>query len=164
MSAPAAGALPGLANPVLVFDDVPAGTMEETLTEISLRLEAAGVVSDAEDLARRLLDRERLGCTGLGSGIAIPHCKVRGLADIVLAIAPCPSGVDFGAPDGILVTLILAILSPAEAPALHLQALARISRLLRTPGVADRLRAARTADGLLEALRESEAGQAVPNR
>lgn len=156
--------LANLANPRLIFTGMAAGSLEEVLTEMARRIAAAGVVPDEAELARRLLERERLGCTGLGGGVAIPHCKVRGISDIVFSIGSCPSGVDFHAPDGIPVTLIFLILSPAEAPAAHLQTLARISRLLKTPGAAESLRAAESPERLLEALREAEAGKAVVNR
>jgi PTS system nitrogen regulatory IIA component len=150
------GFLQGLVDPRLVFTGFVPASMEEALVEMSARIVALGVTSNADELSRRLLDRERLGCTSLGAGIAIPHCKVKDLADLVLAIASCPQGVDFHAPDGVPVTLIFLILSPAQAPALHLQALARISRLLKTPGVADALRSAPNADQLVSALRDAE--------
>jgi PTS system nitrogen regulatory IIA component len=70
--------------------------------------------------------------------------------------------VDFGAPDGVAVTLIFLILSPAQAPAQHLQALARISRLLRWPGVADSLRQAGSPDQIVQTLREAEKCLPVP--
>lgn len=147
-------------DPRLVFTGLTPASMEAALSEMAARIVARGVVADGADLTRRLLERERLGCTGLGGGVAIPHCKLKELGDLVLSIASCPAGVDFGAADGLPVTLIFLILSPAQAPAVHLQALARISRLLKTPGVADALRAAATPDELISALRESEA--AVP--
>lgn len=160
MSAEPSGFFQSLIDPRLVFTGLPPGTMEETLTDLSRRVAASGIVKDPEDLARRLLERERLGCTGLGGGIAIPHCKLKDLDELVLSVASCPSGIDFGASDGLPVTLVFLILSPAQAPALHLQALARISRLLKTPGVAESLRRASTSDELVAALREAEA--AVP--
>jgi PTS system nitrogen regulatory IIA component len=150
------GFLQSLVASRLVFPELQARTMEEALTEISRRLAAAGVVADAEDLARRLLERERLGSTGLGSGIAIPHCKLRELQDVVLAVAMSGPGVDFHSSDGIPVSLIFLILSPADMPALHLQALARISRAIRRPGVADRLRVARSAEEIAGALQQAE--------
>ncbi|HYR45947.1 MAG TPA: PTS sugar transporter subunit IIA, partial [Thermoanaerobaculia bacterium] len=158
------GSLANLADQRLIFTDLPAGSLEEVLTEMSRRLAAAGAVPDGEELKRRLLERERLGCTGLGGGVAIPHCKIRGISDIVFSIGSAPAGVDFHAADGIPVTLIFLILSPADAPAAHLQALARISRLLKAPGAADSLRAARDPEQVLTALKEAEAGQAVVNR
>ncbi len=153
--------LQALVDSRLVFTDLKATTLEEALSEMARGLAAAGVVRDAQDLARRLLERERLGCTGLGSGIAIPHCKLKDVSRITLAIGSSCGGVDFRAPDGAPVTLIFLILSPADAPALHLQALARISRLLRTPGVADNLRRASTAEQILEAVKEAEASLTV---
>ncbi|MFN2387319.1 MAG: PTS sugar transporter subunit IIA [Thermoanaerobaculia bacterium] len=151
-----AGFLQSLVESRLVFPELQARTMQEALTEIARRLADAGVVADAEDLARRLLERERLGSTGLGSGIAIPHCKLRELQDVVLAVAMSGPGVDFHSSDGIPVSLIFLILSPADMPALHLQALARISRAIRRPGVADRLRVARSAEEISGALQQAE--------
>jgi mannitol/fructose-specific phosphotransferase system IIA component (Ntr-type) len=76
--------------------------------------------------------------------------------DVVLAVGLAPDGIDFHAADGVPVTLIFLILSPADQPAVHLQALARISRLLRTPGVVETLRRARTREEILEALKEAQ--------
>ena len=147
---------PGPVDPRFVFADLESVTAEGALTEMARGLAAAGVVRDAEELVRRLLDREQLGCTGLGSGIAIPHCKWKGLSEIIVAIGSSRSGIDFHAADGVPVTLLFLVLSPAETPALHLQALARISRLLRTPGLAEDLRRASTAGGILETLRGAQ--------
>ena len=98
------------------------------------RLSTLGLVSTVDDLVARLLEREQLGCTGLGGGIAIPHCKMPGLSDVVVAMATTAEPIPFGAADGIPVRLIFLVASPAAASAAHLQALARISRILRTPG------------------------------
>ena len=156
MNPGAEGLWPGAVDPRLVFADLGSKTAEGALAEMAQRLAASGVVKDAQELTRRLFERERLGCTALGSGIAIPHCKWKGLSDIVVAIGASRSGIDFHAADGVPVTLLFLILSPAETPALHLQALARISRLLRGPGVAESLRRASTPEGIIEALREAE--------
>jgi len=152
LTASAAGLHPGLVDPRLVFTGLSASSVAEALGEIAQRLAKAHVVSDGGDLTRRLLERERLGCTGLGRGMAIPHCKLKDLGDIVLAVASFHPGVDFGAPDGIPVTLVFLILSPARSPGLHLQALARISRLLKSPGVAESLKNAHTPDEIVSAL------------
>jgi len=145
--------LQGLLDPRYVFDDLRGETMEDVLGEMARRLAAAGVVRDVAELTRRLIDREKLGCTGLGAGVAIPHCKSRDVQDIVLAVGVTPQGVDFHAPDGRPVTLIFLILSPADQPAAHLQTLARISRLLRAPGISESLRRATTREEFLEALK-----------
>ncbi len=153
--------LPGAVDPRFVFTDLQASTLEGGVTEMAHRLAGAGAVRDPAGLARRLLERERLGCTGLGSGVAIPHCKLGEVKDIVLAIGTSQAGIDFHAADGVPVRLIFLILSPGDKPALHLQALARISRLLRTPGVVESLRRASTVSEILEAFREAQASFSV---
>lgn len=156
MSETSEGPLQALLDPQLVFTGLEATTLEEALAEMAHRLACAGVVRDPDALARRLLERERLGCTSLGAGIAIPHCKLKELTRIVVAIGSSRAGIDFHAADGVPVTLIFLILSPADAPSLHLQALARISRVLRMPGVAEHLTRASGAEEILGALKEAE--------
>lgn len=153
---------PRLVDERLVFPDLAGTTVEESLAEMSAGLARFGAVRDPDDVARRLVERERLGSTGLGAGIAIPHCKVRDLADVVLAVGVSRTGIDFRAADGVPVTLVFLVLSPSEAPALHLQALARISRIIRMPGVAEGLRTAPTAGAIAEILKEAERQLAVP--
>jgi nitrogen PTS system EIIA component len=148
----------GAIDPRLVFASIPGRTREDVLAELSRRVAAQGVVPDAGDLAERLLDREKLGCTGLGDGIAIPHCKLAGIDHVAVAVATTEQPVDFGAADRKPIRLIFLVVSPTQGPAAHLQALARISRMLRVPGVAQRLREAVTSEQLHEALREAETG------
>jgi PTS system nitrogen regulatory IIA component len=147
------GPLQGMLDPRFVFTDLRGPALEDVLGEMTRRLAAAGAVRDAADLTRRLVEREHLGCTGLGGGVAIPHCKSRDVGDIVLSVGLAPEGVDFHAADGVPVTLIFLLLSPSDQPALHLQTLARISRLLRSRGVVDNLRRASTREEIVEALR-----------
>ncbi len=151
---------PGL-DPRLVFSRIPASTREEALEAIAARMAATGSVREPGELVRCLLDRERLGCTGLGGGIAIPHCKLRDLDRVVLAVATTEAPIDFGAADGQPVDLIFLVASPPDAAAAHLQTLARVSRLLRTPGVVEILRGAVTSAALVEALREASAAWPV---
>ena len=72
--------------------------MEDALSEVSRRLAAAGVVRGRSGSRPAAPERERLGSTGLGAGIAIPHCKLRELRDVVLAVAMSGPGVDFTPP------------------------------------------------------------------
>jgi mannitol/fructose-specific phosphotransferase system IIA component (Ntr-type) len=149
------GVLQGLAETPYVFTGLRGPGLEDALAEMARRLAAAGAIRDVQDLTRRLVERERLGCTSLGGGVAIPHCKSGEVDDVVLAIGLAPEGIDFHATDGAPVTVIFLILSPVDHPALHLQALARISRLLRRPGVAEGLRRATTREEILEVLKEA---------
>src|SRR5262249_40733359 len=84
--------------------------------DISQRLAQTGAVRDAEELARHLIERERLGCTGVGSGIALPHCKLKNLSGIVVAIGRCPEPVDFLAPDGTFISVLFLVLAPRHTP------------------------------------------------
>jgi mannitol/fructose-specific phosphotransferase system IIA component (Ntr-type) len=154
--APGAASLQGLVDPRLVFTNVPGSTAQEALDALAERLSSAGVVADAGDLARRLLEREKLGCTAVGGGVAIPHTKSKSVGDLRLAIATLDPGADFGAADGIPVKLVFLVISPAQSPALHLQALARISRLLRVPGVRERILAAHGPEEIVAAVLDAD--------
>jgi PTS system nitrogen regulatory IIA component len=156
------GFFPGLVDEHRIFPDVAGTTRDEALAEMSAALAETGAVSDGADLARRLVERERMGSTGLGGGLAIPHCKLREIDDVVLAVGVSRRGIDFGAADGQPVRLVFLVLSPAGAPALHLQALARISRVMRVPGVLERVSEAATAGEIAAALKDAEARLAVP--
>lgn len=149
----------GIVPARLVFD-VSGPTGADVLSQMAARLEEAGVVSDGASLARALRERERRSSTALGSGIAIPHGKVPGLRGVVVALGIARPPVAFGAADSAPVDLVFLLLSPAEAPPTHLQALSRLSRILRVPGTAARIRQAGSG-AAAEVLREAEAGLMV---
>jgi nitrogen PTS system EIIA component len=92
-----------------------------------------------------LLNREQLGSTGLGNGIAIPHGKIKGLPGVTAVFARLAEPIDFDAVDDQPVDLVVMLLAPEGSGADHLKALSRVARLLRADGVVDRLRA--TKDG-----------------
>jgi PTS system nitrogen regulatory IIA component len=124
------------------------------LREIAGRLATAGVVGDAEALLQRLWEREQLGSTAIGRGIAIPHCKLDGLEHVALAVGLAPGGVDFGAADGQPVRLFFVVVSPSRSPAEHLQSLAAISRWVKADGRVERLLGLRDPGEVLDLLRE----------
>ncbi len=95
---------------------------------------------DQRDIFDTLLQRERLGSTGVGQGIAIPHGKISGLKQIIGLFARLEDPIDFDAIDDQPVDLVFVLLAPESAGADHLKALARISRLLREPSTIDKLR------------------------
>ncbi len=108
-----------------------------------------------------LLQRERLGSTGLGGGIAIPHAKFKGLERIHCLFARLDQPIDFESLDNEPVDLIFALLAPEHASGDHLKALARISRFLREPKALDRLRATRDRKVLLAILTQPAASHAA---
>jgi PTS system nitrogen regulatory IIA component len=117
---------------------------------LSLLAERAAAITGAPAAAIRqaLLDREQLGSTGVGRGVAIPHGKIDGLSEIVGVLAKLDHPIDFEAVDDQPVDLIFMLLAPADATAAHLKALAKVSRLLRDDRVRDALRGAASAEAL----------------
>jgi len=124
--------------------------------------ELAKVAAQATELSERkifdtLLERERLGTTGVGNGIAIPHGKLSELSALHGVFARLEKPVDFEAIDDHPVDLVFLLLAPDQAGADHLKALARVSRLLRNTANCDKLRGAINTDGLFMLLTQSEA-------
>lgn len=102
----------------------------------------------AKEIASALAERERLGSTGFGGGAAIPHGKVEGLDGVVGYFARLANPIDFQAVDGLPVDLVFLLLSPPDAGADHLKALAGVSRLLRDRQLVAKLRGARSKDAI----------------
>ena len=103
----------------------------------------------ADQVAAALSERETLGSTGVGHGVAIPHGKIEGLSEITAILARLCEPIDFDALDDEPVDLLFVLLAPADATAAHLKALAKVSRLLREAEVRAALRGADTAEAML---------------
>jgi len=140
-----------LLTPDSVIPRLRATSKKQALQELSKR--AAEVSGLPERLIFDvLLERERLGTTGVGYGIAIPHGKLPGLSRLYGLFARLEHPVDFDSIDEQPVDLIFLLLAPEAAGADHLKALARVARLLRDPDVARKLRESRDADALYSVL------------
>jgi len=111
---------------------------------------------DERQICEVLLQRERLGTTGMGQGVAIPHGKMEGLSRLYGVFARLETPVDFDALDDQPVDLVFLLLAPEGAGADHLKALARISRLLRDPEMCEKLRGSDSADAIFALLSEFE--------
>jgi PTS system nitrogen regulatory IIA component len=149
--------LGSLTRPELIFPDLPATDRAGVLHAFAERIAGRGLVANAVDLYQKLLEREQLGSTGIGGGIAIPHTKLQGLKSGVVALGMVPQGVDYGAVDGQPVRLFFLVVSPSGAPAEHLQALAAISRWIKAEGRAERLLALRDPTAIYDFL-QAEGG------
>ena len=106
----------------------------------------------AKEIAACLSERERLGSTGFGAGVAIPHGKLEGLSRVFGYFARLPAPIDFQAVDTLPVDLVFLILSPPDAGADHLKALAGVSRILRDKQILAKLRGARSKDAIYALL------------
>ncbi|HEY7457132.1 MAG TPA: PTS IIA-like nitrogen regulatory protein PtsN [Xanthobacteraceae bacterium] len=133
---------------------------KQALQELAARAAEAAGRSERE-IFETLLQRERLGSTGIGRGVAIPHGKLAKLDRLVGLFARLERPVDFDALDGEPVDLIFLLLAPEGAGADHLKALARVARLLRDDEIADKLRAARDSDAIFALLTAPSASHAA---
>jgi len=130
---------------------------EGVLAELVEVLVAERKVRDGRQAVQVLLDRERLGSTGIGEGIAIPHGKLRDLDELVAVFGRSPEGVEFDSMDGAPVHLFFLLMAPENSASTHLKALARISRLLKDRSFREELLQAGSQEELYEIIaREDE--------
>ncbi len=149
-----------LVNADGVVANLKATSKKQALQELSRR--AAEITGLHErQVFDVLMERERLGTTGVGNGIAIPHGKLAAFERLYGIFARLEKAVDFQAIDDRPVDLIFLLLAPEEAGADHLKALARVSRLLRDHDVCEKLRATQQKDALLAILTESKETRAA---
>lgn len=135
---------------------VKAQTKKALLQELSQAM-AKIIAVDHRIVFETLNTREKLGSTGIGQGIAIPHCKLEGLNRVYGLFARLAQPIDYDAVDGQPVDLVFVLAAPNHAGADHLKALARISRLLRDQATVAKLRGTETAEGLYSILTEPSA-------
>jgi len=131
-------------------------TPAEVLAELTRPI-ATATGLDAGRLLQTLLDREKLGSTGVGEGVAIPHGKLPGLAGIVAAFGRAPEGIDFRAIDGRPARLFFALFAPESSAGAHLKALARVSRIFRSPAFRDAILSAPDAAAIFRLIEAEDA-------
>ena len=130
---------------------LPGGNKRSLLQQLAT-LAGQRLQLDPAPILASLVERERLGSTGFGHGVAIPHGKVEGLTRIYCLFARLAEPVDFKAIDSTKVDLVFLLLSPPDAGAEHLKALATISRVIRNGMTLDKMRGARSRDALAAVL------------
>jgi PTS system nitrogen regulatory IIA component len=149
-----------LLSPDGVVANLKANSKKQALQELSAR--AAKITGQHERaIFDTLLERERLGTTGVGNGIAIPHGRLPGLDKLYGLFARVERPIDFDSIDEMPVDLIFLLLAPESAGADHLKALARVSRLLRDKAVCEKLRGAESADAIYALLTDSPTSHAA---
>jgi PTS system nitrogen regulatory IIA component len=128
----------------LVIEEIKATDKIGVIREFAGILQATGRVTDTEALVRILMERESLGSTGIGDGVAIPHGKLSFISNMIVAFGRSSRGVDFKSLDAKPVYLFFLLVTPDNKPGDHLKALARISRILKNPVLRENLK--RTSD------------------
>lgn len=126
-------------DPRAVVSDLKAANKKEVLEELCSALLSLHPTLDRDRMVGILLDRERLGSTGVGEGVAIPHGKMGDLGGLVACFGRSAKGVSFDAVDDQPVSLFFLLFAPENSAGVHLKALAKISRLLKRPSVREEL-------------------------
>jgi fructose-specific phosphotransferase system IIA component len=116
----------------------------------------SGKVSDQNHFVSAVLEREKLGSTAIGAGIAIPHARANTVNEVSIAFARSSQGIDFNSADGDPVNLIFLLAAPVESGSLYLKLLARISRLLRYQDLIDSLKNATTKEEVISIIASKE--------
>ena len=129
---------------------------QSVITELVDLLDTNGLLSDRNVVLDAVLAREQTRSTGIGSGIAIPHGKCKAVKELVMAIGLTDEPIDFASVDGKSVTIIFLLVSPADQTGPHIQALARISRLMLDEQFKEGLEKTTSADEVYELLNNKE--------
>ena len=139
-----------------IIADLDATDKEGTLSEVSLFLEHKGIIQDHAKLLLALLDREKLGSTGIGDNMAIPHAKCEGIENITTVFARSRKGIDFQSLDRKPVHFVFLLLAPPASTGLHLKALAKIARLFKNPSLRENILKAEDADTINSLILEED--------
>ncbi|UCC96391.1 MAG: PTS sugar transporter subunit IIA [Phycisphaerales bacterium] len=129
---------------------------EAVIAELVDLLDAGGLLSDRDLALDAVLTRERIQSTGTGAGIAIPHGKCNAVRELVMAIGIAGEPIEFQSVDGKPVTILILLVSPADQTGPHIQALARISRLMLKEDFRQNLEQAASAEQVYELLSNYE--------
>jgi fructose-specific phosphotransferase system IIA component len=130
---------------------------ESVITELVDILDTNELLVDKKEVLQAVLSREKTRSTGIGSGIAIPHGKCKGVKDLVMAMGISHEGIDFQSIDEKPVYIVVLLASPIDRTGPHIQALARISRLMLDEEFKNKLQNAASAQELYELINRKEA-------
>lgn len=141
----------------MVIPDLKAKDRDEVLREMVVFLKEKEVINNEAELFEKLVQRENLGSTGVGDGIAIPHCKLAEISEPIVVLAVSKKGVAFSSLNGKPTSVFFLVISPPENPSLNLQILAAIAQLVRkVSSLPKKIMGAKTPRRMLEIIREEE--------
>lgn len=143
-------------DPSAITLELKSPAKKEAIAELCQLLQTGSKITDADAVMQALMDREKLGSTGIGQGVAIPHGKAEAAEKLVAALGVSRRGVDFEALDGEPVHVIFMLVSPRNGGAEHLKALAKISSLLKDKFFRQALKDAKNVDDVLKIIKEED--------
>ena len=141
-----------------IIEELQSKSKQEVLGELSSIFQKAGVRIERDLVTKILMEREKLGSTGIGDGIAIPHGKLAGLNDLMISFGRSREGIDFDSMDGKRVHLFFLLMAPENSASLYLKTLAKISKMLKDGTYRKQLMTARTKDEIYEVVSEKDDG------
>ncbi|RWU25387.1 PTS IIA-like nitrogen-regulatory protein PtsN [Pseudomonas alkylphenolica] len=136
--------------------NVPGGSKKRVLQEIATLIDREVPDLEMQDVFESLFAREKLGSTGFGNGIAIPHCRLKGCSSPISALIHLDAPIDYDAIDGAPVDLLFVLLVPEAATDAHLELLRQIASMLDRKDVRDRLRAASSSEALYQVVLDAQ--------
>ena len=139
-----------------IIEELKAKTKRDVLAELSRVIHRENGGTSQEDIVKTLLDREKLGSTGIGDGIAIPHGKLADLDELIVTFGRSKEGVDFDSMDGKPANLFFLLLAPENTTGLHLKALAKISKMLKDNAFKKKLMEARSKEELYSIIADED--------
>jgi PTS system nitrogen regulatory IIA component len=144
-------------SPLAVSAELQAKTKTDALRELCETLQRAHPALSVDRLLEVLQEREKLGSTGIGDGVAIPHGKLNGLPQLLASFGVSRTGIDFDAIDGRPTHLFFALMAPENSAGMHLKALARISRLFKNPAFREAILKAESSQGIYQLIAQEDA-------
>lgn len=142
--------------PKAIEPNMKSSTKNDAIKELVALLKKSGVINDENTVVKVVLEREELGTTGIGEGIAVPHGKSEAVDRVVAAFGRSEKGINFDSVDNQPVHLFFLLVAPVGSSGPHLLALARISRLLKSREIREKLMKAKTSADILKVLQSEE--------
>ena len=140
----------------MIFLNFEASNKEEAIEKFINSLEKTGTIKEPNALKDALLEREKLGTTGIGQGIAMPHARLSAIKDLTVAFFRSEKGIDFKSMDSEPVHLVFLLLAPVTAGGPYLKLLAKISRLLRGDDFRTALMEAKDVSSVLQIIQDND--------
>ncbi len=145
-----------LLNPVAICADLKASDKHGALAELTDTMMQVETSLSRDEVIRVLKERERLGSTGIGEGVAIPHGKLQHIDHLLISFGRSRKGIDFDSMDGKPAQLFFLLIAPEDSVGIHLKTLARISKLLKNPAVRQQLLDAPGAEAIYGIIASEE--------
>ncbi|HEU20104.1 MAG TPA: PTS sugar transporter subunit IIA [Deltaproteobacteria bacterium] len=140
-----------------IIEELKSKSKKEVLYELSETFLRGNITIDLDAMVEVLLEREKLGSTGIGDGIAIPHGKLPGLENLIVSFGRSHTGIDFDSLDGKPVHIFFLLMAPENSAGQHLKALAKISRMLKEEEFRKKLMNTATLDDIYHVIENKDA-------